>query len=58
MNYLHFLWNFYQSLMLGMVIGGLFAFFKMMPPAPATREGILGVVGIYLGSMIIQWGMK
>lgn len=50
--------NYLQTLLLGGIIGGLFAFFKMAPPAPATLGGILGVVGIYLGSILIQWGMK
>lgn len=50
--------NYVQPLMLGMIIGGLFAFCKMVPPAPATLAGILGVVGIYLGSVLTQCLMK
>jgi XapX domain-containing protein len=38
-----------QALILGAVVGAVFALFKMPVPAPATLAGVLGIVGLYGG---------
>ena len=42
-----------KSLVLGFVVGSVFALFKFKPPSPETLSGILGIVGIFLGWWII-----
>lgn len=42
-----------KSLGLGLLIGGIFAVFKLKPPSPETISGILGIVGIFSGWWII-----
>lgn len=45
--------NFY-ALLTGMIVGILFSLFKLPIPAPPTLAGILGIVGVYLGYLIIN----
>jgi XapX domain-containing protein len=42
-----------QALILGIIVGAVFALFKMPVPAPATFAGVLGIVGLYAGWNLI-----
>ena len=42
-----------QSCGLGVVVGALFAIFGFKPPSPDNIVGIMGVVGIFLGWVIM-----
>jgi XapX domain-containing protein len=42
------------SLGLGAAVGGVFAFFKAAAPAPQNIEGVAGIVGIFLGWLLIS----
>jgi XapX domain-containing protein len=42
-----------KALILGGIVGGVFALFRMPVPAPATLAGVLGIVGLYTGYQII-----
>ncbi|MDP6853235.1 MAG: DUF1427 family protein [Candidatus Marinimicrobia bacterium] len=44
-----------QAMLLGMGVGALFAFFKMKPPSPDNLAGIFGILGIFLGWVIIGY---
>jgi XapX domain-containing protein len=43
------------SLVTGIAVGGLFKFLKFPIPAPNNLAGIMGVVGIWLGMIIVTW---
>ncbi len=38
----------------GFAVGALFAMLKLPIPAPPTLGAVMGVVGIYLGSVFMQ----
>ena len=42
-----------QSGGLGMLIGGIFSMFGFKPPSPDNLSGILGIVGIYVGWVLV-----
>ena len=42
-----------QALILGTVVGAIFALFKLPVPAPATLAGVLGIVGLYAGWTLV-----
>ncbi|HID09489.1 TPA: XapX domain-containing protein [Candidatus Micrarchaeota archaeon] len=48
----------YQSLALafftGFVVGVVFRILKLPVPAPSTLEGILGIVGIFVGYLVVK----
>jgi hypothetical protein len=44
----------FLSLIIGMVVGGVFAFFRAAAPAPQNLEGVAGIVGIFLGWYLIS----
>jgi XapX domain-containing protein len=46
------------SLITGIAVGGLFKFLKFPIPAPNNLAGIMGVVGIWLGMIIVTWIMR
>ena len=46
------------SLVTGALVGALFSFLKFPIPAPPTAAGIAGVVGVYLGLVIVTWMSK
>ena len=46
------------SLLTGVLVGGLFAFFRLPIPAPLTFSGICGIFGIYLGYKWVVWGVE
>jgi len=41
------------ALLTGLAVGALFSLCKLPIPAPPTLAGILGIVGVYLGYLII-----
>lgn len=43
------------ALITGIVTGGIFSALKLPLPAPPTMAGIAGIVGIFLGSKIIEY---
>jgi XapX domain-containing protein len=43
------------ALITGLVVGFLFALFRLPIPAPPAFAGIVGIVGIYLGYKIFMW---
>lgn len=43
------------SLVTGAVVGVIFTLFKLPLPAPPVLSGILGIVGIYVGSKLVEW---
>lgn len=43
----------FLALIVGLILGGLFALLRLPIPAPMTLGGILGVVGIALGAVIV-----
>ena len=43
------------SLLTGVAVGSIFALFKFPIPAPNNAAGIAGVVGIWLGLVIINF---
>jgi len=42
-------------LLTGAVCGAVFSVFKLPIPAPSVIEGILGIVGIFLGYALVQF---
>ena len=42
------------ALATGLVVGALFAWLRLPIPAPASLPGIVGAVGCFLGSVIVQ----
>ena len=46
------------SLLAGTVCGSVFQFLKLPIPAPPVISGIVGIVGVYLGSLIVGYIMK
>ncbi|MRH43993.1 DUF1427 family protein [Aquibacillus halophilus] len=43
------------ALVTGLVVGFLFAWFKLPIPAPPALAGVVGIVGIYFGFKLYQW---
>ncbi|MFC7371578.1 XapX domain-containing protein [Fictibacillus iocasae] len=43
------------SLLTGLIVGFVFALFKLPIPAPPALPGIIGIVGIYLGFQLYGW---
>lgn len=46
-----------HGLLLGAIVGGVFALFRLVPPAPATWAGVAGIVGIVAGWQIVARGL-
>ena len=47
-----------QSGALGVVIGALFAIFGFKPPSPDNLQGIMGIIGIFLGWISVGYFFK
>ena len=47
-----------QSGGLGIIIGSIFAIFRFKPPSPDNLSGILGIVGIYVGWVLVGYFIK
>lgn len=48
----------FLSLITGVAVGSIFALLKFPIPAPNNAAGIAGVVGIWLGLVLIGWIWK
>ncbi|MBK1790898.1 XapX domain-containing protein [Persicirhabdus sediminis] len=42
----------------GFIVGVLFKTINLPIPAPPVLSGILGIVGVYLGSVFYDWVVK
>ena len=42
------------SLMTGLLVGIIFSLIKLPIPAPNNIEGILGIIGIFLGMILVN----
>ncbi|GAB6099516.1 DUF1427 family protein [Halanaerocella petrolearia] len=42
------------STLSGLIVGGLFSFLDLPIPAPPTLSGVMGIIGIYLGFMLVN----
>lgn len=42
------------ALLAGLIVGALFKLLKLPLPAPPVLPGVLGIVGIYLGGILVQ----
>jgi XapX domain-containing protein len=38
----------------GLTVGALFSFLNLPIPAPPTLPGVMGIIGIYLGFILMQ----
>tara|TARA_Y100001968_G_C18777960_1_gene445312 strand:+ start:325 stop:507 length:183 start_codon:yes stop_codon:yes gene_type:complete len=43
-----------KSLILGILVGGIFAVFGLKPPSPDSLIGICGIVGIFCGWVLLS----
>jgi len=43
------------ALLSGFIVGAVFSFFDLSIPAPPNLAGLMGIVGIYLGFVVINW---
>lgn len=43
------------ALVVGIITGLIFSFFKLPIPAPGVLPGVIGIVGVYLGSQVYFW---
>jgi XapX domain-containing protein len=43
------------SLLTGLIVGVIFSMLKLPLPAPPVLSGVLGIIGIWLGSVVYQW---
>lgn len=43
------------SLLTGFLCGGVFAFFSLPIPAPPVLSGIIGIIGIFLGFIGVNY---
>lgn len=43
------------GLLAGVVVGAIFGALRLMPPAPASWAGVVGIVGIVAGWQLIGW---
>lgn len=46
--------NYLMPFITGAIVGVIFKFLKFPIPAPSAIEGILGIIGIFVGYMIIR----
>lgn len=42
------------SLLFGVLVGAAFALFRLPIPAPGTLQAILGIVGIWVGLVLVS----
>lgn len=42
------------STLSGMIVGGLFSVLKLPIPAPPKLPGVMGIIGIYLGFILVK----
>ena len=42
------------SFLTGLTAGGLFALFRLPIPAPSTIAGMIGVIGVFIGFIVVK----
>ena len=47
-----------KALVAGVAFGVVFALLKLPIPAPGTIAGILGLLGLFIGYMVISYGLQ
>jgi XapX domain-containing protein len=47
-----------KALIVGLVVGGVCTKLKLPLPAPPSLVGVMGIVGIYLGYVIVNYFEK
>lgn len=47
--------NYILPLITGFVVGLIFVLLKLPIPAPAVLEGVMGIIGIFVGYNILMW---
>ena len=45
----------FKAGLLGLVVGGIFAVMKFNPPSPDNLSGIFGIIGIFLGWILVNY---
>ena len=48
----------FQSGVLGIAIGAVFAIFRFKPPSPDNLAGIMGIIGIFFGWVAVGYFFK
>lgn len=48
----------FLSMLAGIVIGIVFKFLRLPLPAPPVLAGVLGVFGVYIGGVIVDYIFK
>lgn len=46
------------ALVTGLAVGAVFKMAKLPIPAPSALEGVVGIVGIYLGAQLVDLASK
>ena len=45
----------FKAGLLGLLVGGIFAVMKFNPPSPDNLSGIFGIIGIFLGWILVNY---
>ena len=48
----------FLALITGFIVGAVFRLVRLPIPAPSTWEGILGIVGIFIGYLVVNYILK
>jgi XapX domain-containing protein len=43
-----------KSLATGIFLGAVFTLFKLPPPVPTAFAGVIGIIGIFIGYVIVK----
>ncbi|WP_255298504.1 XapX domain-containing protein [Brevibacillus dissolubilis] len=43
-----------KSFVVGLIVGGIVTFLKLPIPAPPALAGVMGIVGVYLGFVLVS----
>ncbi|TDC28490.1 DUF1427 family protein [Micromonospora sp. 15K316] len=46
------------ALLTGLIVGVVFALLRLPIPAPPTLAGIAGIIGIFLGFIVVGWWVR
>jgi len=47
-----------QSFIAGFICGAVFTMIKLPIPAPPVLSGIIGIIGVYLGFVVVSYFVK
>ncbi len=48
----------FKAFAVGLVFGGLVTVFRLPLPAPPTLAGVMGIVGVYIGYLLVSQFFK